>query len=64
MTINEIHFWQNNSIYLVNPYNMKAFENFVTRLITVLSASPTNELMPKLIPVRVITNRIPRKKDH
>jgi hypothetical protein len=58
-------FWQRISIYLVKPVCMKTIENLIIRLTSVFSASQNkSELMPQLIPVRVITNRIPGKKDH
>lgn len=44
---------------------MKTIVTIFTRLISVFTANESkNELMPQLIPVRVITNRIPREKDH
>jgi hypothetical protein len=47
------------------PVCMKTIETIITRLSFLFSASQTkNEMMPKLIPVRVITNRILREKNH
>jgi hypothetical protein len=41
-------------------------ENIVTRLIATLTGSTQmrSELVPQLIPVRVITNRIQREQNH
>ncbi len=65
MTIIAIYFWQCISIYRGNTRIMKTIANLINRLSFLFNTSnPKNELMPKLIPVRVITNRIPRQKDH
>ena len=65
MIINALYFWQRISIYQGNTRIMKTIANLINRLSFLFNTSePKNELMPKLIPVRVITNRIPRQKDH
>jgi len=55
MIYRELNFWLENSQYLIKHVSMKTILALIETFIHQLTNSNTNQKMPALIPVRVIT---------